>query len=289
LTSMSTCYPNDQEVRRRIARIRDLPTLSGSLQRLVEILHDEVASPEELEGLIRYDQALSARILRVANSTYYGMRGKVPTLSKAMIVMGFEQVKSLCLCALLMDMCSQQDSIEPGERERLWKHSFATARVASEMARARPWVSPEKAYILGFFHDLGRVAMAFSLQDHYRAIWKLSRGGKTPLWSAELQYGITHTVVGRWLATRWNLPEVFQVVMEFHHYPEKSPAFKAEVKLVALANTLVNSREDPDLLDDEVTSGYRKDLFIPESEWDLCRMRLQGIWSEVDLLWTLLK
>jgi HD-like signal output (HDOD) protein len=286
---MSICSPNEQEVRRRIARIRDLPSLSGSLQRLVEIIHDEVASPDELESLIRYDQSLSARILRVANSTYYGMRGNVPTLTKAMILIGFEQVKSLCLCALLMDMCSTQDSIEPEERERLWKHSFATARVASEMARARPWVSPEKAYILALFHDLGRVAMAFSLQDHYRAIWGLSRNGKIPLWYAELQYGLTHTVVGKWLATRWNLPEVFQMVMEFHHFPEKSPAFKAEVKLVALANILVNSRENPELLDDEITSVYRKDLFIPETEWEACRKRLPDIWAEVDQLWTLLR
>jgi len=286
---MSICSPNEQEVRGRIARIRDLPSLSGSLQRLVEIIHDEVASPDEMESLIRYDQSLSARILRVANSTYYGMRGNVPTLTKAMILIGFEQVKSLCLCALLMDMCSTQDSIELEERERLWKHSFATARVASEMARKRPWVSPEKAYILALFHDLGRVAMAFSLQDHYRAIWGLSRNGKIPLWYAELQYGLTHTVVGKWLATRWNLPEVFQMVMEFHHFPEKSPAFKAEVKLVALANILVNSRENPELLDDEITSVYRKDLFIPETEWEACRKRLQDIWAEVDQLWTLLK
>jgi HD-like signal output (HDOD) protein len=283
------CSPNEQEVRHRIARIRDLPTLSGSLQRLVEIIHDEVSSPEELESLIRYDQALSARILRVANSTYYGMRGSVPTLSKAMIVIGYEQVKSLCLCALLMDMYSNPTSIDARERERLWKHSFATARVASEMARSRPWVSPEKAYILAFFHDLGRVAMAFCLQDHYQAIRQLSRNGRTPLWSAELQYGLTHTVVGKWLAARWSLPEVFQLVMEFHHFPEKSPAFKAEVKLVALANTLVNSREDPDLLEDESTSRYRKDLFIPDNEWDAGRERLGVIWAEVEQLWTLLR
>jgi HD-like signal output (HDOD) protein len=157
------------------------------------------------------------------------------------------------------------------------------------MARARPWVSPEKAYILALFHDLGRVAMAFSLQDHYRVIWSMSQKGRIPLWYAELQYGLTHTVVGKWLATRWNLPEVFQMVMEFHHFPEKSPAFKAEVKLVALANILVNSRETPHLLDDEMTSLYRKDLFIPETEWEACRVRLQDTWAEVDQLWTLLR
>jgi HD-like signal output (HDOD) protein len=286
---MSTCSLNEQEIRTRIARIRELPSLSGSLQRLIEIIHDEVASPEELESLIRYDQALTAKILRAANSAYYGMRGNVPTLSKAMILIGYEQVKSLCLCALLMDMCSTQSSVDPQERERLWKHSFATARVASHLVVHRPWVSSEKAYFLALFHDLGRVAMAFSLSDHYRAIWQLSRRYKIPLWYAELQYGLTHTAVGKWLATRWNLPEPFQMVMEFHHVPEKSPAYKAEVKLVALANALVNSVENPELLEDEMISACRNDLFIRENEWEECLKRLQEIFSEVDLMWTLLK
>lgn len=286
---MSTYSPNEQEVRHRIARIRDLPALSGSLQRLIEIIHDDVASPNELESLIRYDQALSARILRVANSTYYGMRGNVPTLSKAMMVIGFEQVKSLCLCALLMDMCGGRDSIEPGEREKLWKHSFATAKVAAELVKARPWMSAEKAYILALFHDLGRVAMAFSLRDHYQAILNLSLTAKIPFWYAELQYGLTHTVVGKWLATRWNLPEMFQMVMEFHHFPEKSPAFRTEVRLVALANILVNGREDSELFDAEMATVHRRELFFPEEEWAEIHMRLPSIWTEVDQLWNLLK
>ncbi len=283
------CSPNEQEAQRRVARIRDLPCLSGSLHRLVEIIQDEAASLEELESLIRHDQALSARILRVANSTYYGMRGTVPTLSKAMMVIGCEQVKSICLCVLLVGLCSTQDAVEMKERERLWKHSFAAARVASRMARTRPWVSPEKAYILGLFHDLGRLVMACFLEEHYRAIRHLSQNGKIPLWYAELEYGLTHTVVGKWLAIRWNLPEAFQMVMEFHHFPEKSPAFEAEVKLVALTDILVNSREDPDLLEDEYTAHYRKDLFIPENEWEAYREKLEGVWAEADQLWALLR
>jgi HD-like signal output (HDOD) protein len=150
-------------------------------------------------------------------------------------------------------------------------------------------VSPEKAYILALFHDLGRVAMAFSLKDHYQAILNLSLTAKVPLWYAELQYGLTHTVVGKWLATRWNLPEMFQMVMEFHHFPAKTPSFRIEVKIVALADILVNGREDSDLLGTEMAAVYRKELFIPEEEWADIRMRLPNIWTEVDQLWNLLK
>lgn len=79
------------------------------------------------------------------------------------------------------------------------------------------------------------------------------------------------------------------MVMEFHHFPEKSPAFEAEVKLVALADILANSREDPDLLKDVFTAHYRNHLFIPEDEWAACCEKLEGVWAEVDQLWTLLK
>ncbi len=77
--------------------------------------------------------------------------------------------------------------------------------------------------------------------------------------------------------------------MEFHHEPEKSPAFKPEAKLIALANILANSREFPEYLDDDLTLKYRKDLYICEEEWDEYKERLEEMWPMVDHFWTLIK
>jgi HD-like signal output (HDOD) protein len=280
---------NEQEVRSRVAQIRDFPMLTGAVQRLLEIIHAEIESERELETLILYDQVLSARVLRVANSVFYGTRGSIGTISRAMLQIGFQDVKSICLCYLLMQLCSDDSRLESSEREKLWKHAFATAKIASEISRRRPWISGEKAYVYGLLHDFGRVAMAYSFGEHYRAIASLAELRGVPPWYVELQYGLTHTTIGRWIAAKWSLPEVFQRVMEFHHQPEKSPSYGPEVRLIALADILANADRHPGLLDDPQTHAICRELFITEDEWDDYQEALAEIRVQVDQFWNLLK
>jgi HD-like signal output (HDOD) protein len=280
---------NEQEVRSRVAQIRDFPMLTGAVQRLLEIIHAEIESERELETLILYDQVLSARVLRVANSVFYGTRGSIGTISRAMLQIGFQDVKSICLCYLLMQLCSDDSRLESSERERLWKHAFATAKIASEISRRRPWISGEKAYVYGLLHDFGRVAMAYSFGEHYRAIASLAELRGVPPWYVELQYGLTHTTIGRWIAAKWSLPEVFQRVMEFHHQPERSPSYGPEVRLIALADILANADRHPGLLDDPQTHAICRELFITEDEWDEYQEALAEIRVQVDQFWNLLK
>jgi HD-like signal output (HDOD) protein len=280
---------NEQEVRSRVARIRDFPMLTGALQRLLEIIQTEIESERELETLILYDQVLSARVLRVANSAFYGTRGGIGTISRAMLQIGLQDLKSMCLCYLLMQLCGDDGRLEASERERLWKHAFTTAKIASEVSRRRPWISGEKAYVYGLLHDFGRVAMAYSFGEHYRAISSLAELRGVSPWYVELQYGLTHTTIGRWIAAKWALPEVFQRVMEFHHQPERSPSYGPEVKLVSLADILANSDRYPGLLSDPQTLATCRELYISEDEWEDCREALTEIRVQVDQFWNLLK
>jgi HD-like signal output (HDOD) protein len=281
--------PNEREVRHAISQVKDLPLLPGSLPRMLEIIQEEIFSAKELESLVRYDQSLSARILRVANSAYRGYRGTVRTLSEAMWILGFDQARSMCLCALLVGLFTGKVTIDLEERERLWKHGFATARMARELARKRPWISEEEAYILGLFHDLGWVVMAAHLSEYYDYIQNLARSWKVIPWHLERQCGVTHTRIGKWVAIKWSFPEVFQKVIEFHHNPENSPSFKPEVTMISLADLLVNSKEHPDLPIDEAALTYRRELCITDEEWKDCWKRSHEIWLEVDQFWDLLR
>ena len=155
-----SALPGRQEAFHRVAGVADLPPLAGALERLLEVIYSEVASVRELESIILYDQALAAKLLRLANSSFYGSRGQVYTVAQAIMLIGFEQVKSICLCVLLMQLYSDAPALSVGQRERLWKHAFAAAHMAREVARVKPWVSKELAYVLGLFHDLGRLTMA---------------------------------------------------------------------------------------------------------------------------------
>lgn len=286
--TMETSLLDEREIRYRVSRVDDLPPLPTALQRLVDLVRDEMASLKDLERVIRYDQGLSGRVLRIANSAYYGCRGQVRALSRALVLIGFEQAKRICLCTLLMELFSPTRALDAVDREGLWKEAFATARIAGEIAAKRPWVSPEEAYLLGLLHDIGRFVMAVHLPRHYQAIRELAKHRKTPGWYVEAEYGLSHGTVGKWVAVKWSLPEVFQRVMEFHHQPGWSPSCRSEVKLIHLANVLAGSRDRPEFLSDRQTLQLCSDLFITEDEWAHHQARLDHIWPEVDQFWDLL-
>lgn len=281
--------PDKQEIRYRVAQISGLPPLTGALQRLLEIINNEVASLTELEKVILYDQSLTAKLLHLANSSFYGKRGGVNTIAKAIMLIGFDQVKSICLCMLLMQLCANGKSLEPIQREKLWKHAFATARIASEIAGTRPWINKELAYVLGLLHDVGRLAMAVHFYDYYRMVSELADTRNIPPWVVESQYAIAHTEIGRWMCIKWALPEVFMRVAEFHHQPHLSPSHSSEVTLVHLADVLANSERFPEYVNDQHTLSCTRQLFLTEEDWEHCIEHSHTVWPQVDAFWALLK
>jgi len=286
---MSGSALDQEEIHYRFAQLQDPPPLPQALQRLIEIIQDEIASAKELESIVKYDQGLSAKVLRIANSAFFGLRSQITTLSRAIMTIGYFKVRAMCLSTLLMEFFSCPQSLDASQKEAFWKHAFATARIASEIAQKRPWVSREQAYILGLLHDLGRVLMAVHFPRHHRSIENLAESRKIPMWFAENQYGLTHTQMGKWAAVKWAFPDMFQMVMEFHHSPDKSPCHAPEVRIISLADVLAHSREYPLSANDDYTILCCKELFINEDEWSEHQDRLEEIWSEVDQLWDLLK
>ncbi len=279
---------DEKEIRYQVSQIRELPPLPQSAQKLIEIIHGEIESTEELVSIIRYDQALAAKVLRIANSTYYGFRAEIKTISNAAVLIGLNQLKSICLCSLLVNMLSCAPSISPSLRERMWKHAYATSRIASEIAKKRPWLSPEEAAVLGLLHDVGRLAMAMYFTQQFNAIMEIASERKSPPWCVEMEFGLAHSQIGKYLASRWAFPELFQIVIEFHHTPDRCTSYKTEVRLIHLANVLSNSRTYPELLTDKATIAYCRDLYISEEEWQEYQESMGVIWPEVDQLWTLL-
>ncbi len=285
---MSIFPLDEEEIRYQIARIQELPPLPRSIKRLIEIICSEIDSPTELESIISYDQSLAAKVLQIANSTYYGCRGEVKTLSKAIVVIGLNQVRSICLCTLLMSLIASGATISRSHREFLWKHAFSTSMVASEMTGKRPWMNRNEASILGLVHDLGQMVLVTCFNEQFTAIMETAAKGGLPCWCVETRYGLAHSQLGKYLAARWTLPDVFKAVIEFHHCPERSETFKTEVRLIFLANILSNSREYPELTNDEATLSVCREMYISEDEWQEYQDNLVHVWSSVDQLWNLL-
>lgn len=205
------------------------------------------------------------------------------------MLMGFDQVKSICLSMLLMKLCSDESVLPPGQRERLWKHAFATARIASQIAQSKPLISKELAYVLGFLHDIGRMALAVHFNDYYRKVTSLAETQNIPPWFVEYESGLTHTEVGRYMCTKCALPEIFKRVTEFHHQPHHSPSHTTEVTLVFLADVLANFGQFPEYAIDPFTLSRTQELCLTQEEWKHCIKRSSAVWPQVDAFWALLK
>ncbi len=280
---------NKEQIVSKVAEIKDPPSLPLALQRVLELIVTNVESPDELETFIRYDPGLTARIIRTANSSYYGLGGRLLDLTQSILVIGYGEVKSICIFALTFELFSGLKLIKPADRERLWKHSFGTARIAYKIAMRQPWMAKEQAYLLGFLHDFGRIISSAYFGEQYKAIRDLAKKRKVPQRYLEPQFNLEHTLIGSWISRRWNMPEIVRNIMEFHHEPESTPSFKKEVEVIALANILANSVYFPEFLDDPFTRKCCDDLHISEEEWEEYQDQLKELWPEIDQVWNLLK
>lgn len=270
------------------AHVQCLPPLPHSLQRLLEIIPDEQASASDLENIIKHDEALSSKVLRIANSAYYGLRGKVGTVSRAIMTVGFHEVQSICLCTLFMEHFPSRTAMDRSERETLWKHSLTTAHFSREIVKGRPWVGREEAYVLGLLHDMGRLVMLLHFTEEYQTIQHLAETGNVQFWEAESQGRLTHTQIGKWISIKWGLPEEYQRVMRYHHFPSSSPSFDAAVQIVCLANLLAHWSECPDLTNSDLALTCCKDLCISDEDWREFTDGAGRALEEVEKLWTCL-
>lgn len=285
---MSSNPLDEKEIRYQVSQIKELPPLPQSLKRLIEIIHYEIDTPGELESIIGYDPALVAKVLMVANSSYYGHRWRVNSISKALTVIGINHVKSICICTLLMGLLSNGKSISEAHREMLWKHAFCCSRIASEMTRKRPWINGAEAAVLGLVHDLGWIAMAACFNEQFSAIFETAARRNIPPWCIETHYGLEHCQLGKYLAMRWALPDDIKAVIEFHHFPDRCRSFKTEVSLMHLADVLSHLREYPELVNEETTLSQCRELYISEEEWMEYQESMETIFLEVEQLWNLL-
>ncbi len=278
----------DKEMYGLVSQVKILPPLVNS-RRMLGIIHHQSGSVKELESIIGYDSALAANLVMTGNTSCYGHRGKVSTLSRAITVLGFDQVKWLCLFSLIMDWLAKQRVISEAYRQILWKRSFVASKIAVEITRKRPWMDVEEAFLLGLIYDIGWQVMAVRFYEQFEAIFETAVGKNVPPWWIEVRYGLSHAEIGRYLAAQRALPESFKMVAAFHHCPERCKSFKTEVTLICLVDVLAYAREHPEAVNEQITLSRCRKLLISEDEWRGYQESLEQIWLQADQLWMLLQ
>ncbi|GIV01072.1 MAG: HD family phosphohydrolase [Actinomycetota bacterium] len=221
-----------------------LPTLPSVAMLVMELANDPTSAAEDLARIIEGDPTLAGRVLRIANSAYYGLSRKLDTVKQAVVVLGFNTVRSLAVSAAVMD------KFRPAgvdfDWPALWQHSFAVGLASRVLARriGRTREEEERFFTAGLLHDIGKVVLAQYFPDEFARIVRRLAEGAPSFYDAEREtQGLTHAEVGGFLGTQWNLPDSIVRGIRFHHAPAEAKGDDDHIaKATHLANILVKTR-----------------------------------------------
>jgi len=221
------------EVKRNLTS--SLPTASSIVGEVIKTIYDRSSSAQDLARIIERDPALTMKVLKAANSAYYGSSANVTSLQRAIVVLGFDTVKQIVMNMTVMQYFFQTDSDSEIDRSGLWLHSVGTAKAAQLLSNNLGIERQDVAYTIGLIHDIGKILLALSFPLEYTTVVRMAREKKCHIILAERKILNTdHCMIGKILADMWYLPEELSNAILFHHDP--MAISKGSQALVLLAN-----------------------------------------------------
>jgi putative nucleotidyltransferase with HDIG domain len=224
-----------RRLRAHILNSKDLPTIPVLLARILAVVDGERASARDLVEVMQRDQALTGRVLRLANSGFFGFSREVATLPRAIMILGFSTVRSLALGVKIWETMRGRDGLSLTE---LWEHSALVGAAARLIARRVHVGDPEEIFTAGLLHDVGRAVLNLRFPAEYAAI--SSANGADLLERERAAFGVDHARAGAWLAEAWSLPQSIVEAAATHHDPIRPGAPLGQAEIVNLANRLVH-------------------------------------------------
>ncbi|MEO8341338.1 MAG: HDOD domain-containing protein [Nitrospirota bacterium] len=226
---------NPTDLRNRIEKLEDLPTLPHVVQRLAAMIGRPTVSTEEIGAIIEKDQVLAAKVLRLANSPFYGFPSRIGSVAHAVIVLGFNVVKGLTLCASALSI------MKDAGMDQLWRHSLGVAITANLLASRLEIKNPEELFVAGLLHDIGKVVLYVKWPEVGSSIKDAAKaGGDRSLFELEQELtGLSHADIGGSLANAWNLPITLREPILYHHAPMLAKEAALQTAIVHVADILV--------------------------------------------------
>jgi putative nucleotidyltransferase with HDIG domain len=207
-----------------VAKVRQIPSLSIVVAELLASFDSEDVDIGYLVGKISQDQGLAARVLRVANSAFYGLSSRVGSVGEAVTVLGFHAVRSLALAAGITKVLPHK---EGGRFDALafWQHAVGCG-VAARILALRAGKNPETAFTAGLLHDIGKLALDTYFREAFDAVLAYRAEHGCLMTEAEhALLGFDHAAVGFEMARQWHFPPAIQQAIRDHHEPDAAAAF----------------------------------------------------------------
>jgi putative nucleotidyltransferase with HDIG domain len=204
----------NKELETAIMTAADLPTIPVVAIKVMQLIESDTATAEELAKIVASDPALAARVLKISNSSFYGCRRQIQTISSAIVILGFSTLRSLVVAASLKQVYKPFGLTE----KMLWEHSFGVGLAARIIAHETRCANEEEAFLGGLFHDIGKIIMNSLDREKFQEVMQhcYNEGISFELAEGSV-YPFSHEEVGASVISKWNFPEKLAKAVLQHH------------------------------------------------------------------------
>lgn len=251
--------------------------------RVSQALEDENHNAKQLGDIIGHDPALTARILRIVNSAYYSLATQVELVSRAVSVIGEDDLRNLVLATSAVDTFKRIPN-QLVDIDLFWRHSVHTGIVARLLSKYCNILHGERLFVAGMLHDIGKLVLYFKEPELSQQVLLKAADTDGQLFNAEKEIiGFTHGDVGAALIDAWKLSDTLKEVIAYHHTPLNAKEYRIETAIVHIANCVVNAI-DPDVeinehLLDDYPSFEPKTLEITGLKLDILPEVMDKAWE----------
>jgi len=250
-----------------IENIKNLQTLPTIYTSISEALEDPFVTPEKLSQIISMDQVCSVKILKVANSPFYGFRGRIDTISQAILYLGFDDIKNIIFALSVVNIFTKDRVILNFKPAELWAHSIAVGITTRLIGSAIGEKELENYFLAGIIHDIGKLLFIEFIPKEYENVLKLVKEKNCYIRDAEIEIlGIDHCKAGQILAEKWKLPAGLQDAILLHHAGIKANQ----------TNKLIAAIHVADILCVALDLGKSGDDIVPEPNfkvWEIIKLQ----------------
>jgi putative nucleotidyltransferase with HDIG domain len=227
-----------------------IPTLPEVVLKVNELLENPDTGLREIAATITKDAPITTKVLRIANSAYYGLRQEVMSAEHAASVLGARALRNIVLQASVIRQFDHLNSTGDLDVPGIWKHSILTAQVAQVLGQRNAGtveLTPDELYTCGLLHNLGRIVLLNSFGEEYIQAVRDARERQQPVEISEGEVvGIDHMETGAWVAKRWGLPEGIIEAIRHHHSPDDEIVGSPSLAAIALAGQTAAAAADQD-------------------------------------------
>ena len=258
----------DTKIQTLINKAGYLASLPDIFFKVNELVNDARSSASDIGHAIEQDAALSARLLKIVNSPYYGFPSSIDTISRAITIIGTRDLRDLVLATTVVSTFSGVDS-DLIDMERYWRHNLYCAVTGRILAQKRHVKNTERLFVAGLLHDIGSLVMYQTIPEQCNEALQLTKTQGTPLHITEKEIiGFSHGDVGAALLQKWKLPDSLIEVVKYHYAPGLAENHKEDVATIHIANYIANSLDE---------DSNRCGIIIPADEraWETTGLSLE--------------